>query len=476
MKSLYTIALACSILLVGCKKDFEEINTNPNAPTEVEPQFLLRKVIYDYGEEMSYEGFTAGNLLGQYTTAVDFNLFDRHSLSEPQYGGNPWPVIYDNLRDNETILQQVSNSPAYTVYQGPALILKAYMAMALTDIYGDVPYTQAFKGASGSTAPIYDDQEFIYTGPMGILANLDKGITALKNYNGSFSLQGDILFNGNLDQWVTFANSLKIKALMRISSKMDVSAELQAVYDAGDYMKQNADNAVYSFTDGQPNSFRMAVLREGDFNLYNMSQTIEEILSTTNDPRVAIFFRPTTANANVYNGILNGRDASGSISQDTISRCGTIFRESSGSLKANFLSAWETQFFLAEAAEKGIINASAKTLYDNAVTQSFEYWNTTIPTDYLSTSPAAYGASNPLEQIITQKWLGNIINGYEGWIEYRRTGFPVLKTIAASLNNNIIPVRMPYPSDEQALNGANYSVAAAKTNGNSINAPVWWNK
>ena len=81
-----------ALLLVSCDKDFEELNTNPNAPIEVEPSLLLRQVIYDYGEEMSYEGFVAGNLLGQYLTAIDFNLFDRHRLSDPQFGGNPWPV------------------------------------------------------------------------------------------------------------------------------------------------------------------------------------------------------------------------------------------------------------------------------------------------------------------------------------------------------------------------------------------------
>jgi len=476
MKNVYKLILGASILLLSCKKDFEEINTNPNAPTEIEPQFLLRKVIYDYGEQLSYEGFVAGNLLGQYTTAVDFNLFDRHSLSEPQYGGNPWPIIYTNLRDNETILNLAGTSAPSKVYEGPARIMKAYMTMALTDIYGDVPYTQAFKGSDASVTPDYDNQELIYTGPNGILDNLDKAIAAINAYNGTFSLQGDILFNGDLSAWVKFANSLKIKALMRISDKMDVAAEIQAIVSTNNFMQSNADNAVFSFTDGQPNAFRMAVLREGDFNLFNMSQTIEEIFAQTNDTRVATYFRPTTANTTVYNGILNGRDASGAISQDTISRCGTIFRETTGQLEANFLTAWETQFFLAEAAQKGMISGSAQTYYESGVTLCFEYWKTTIPTDFLTTSPAAYGTGNPLEQIITQKWIGNMINGYEGWIEYRRTGFPVLKTIAASLNGDVIPVRMPYPSDEQALNGSNYAAAAAKTSGNSVNAKVWWDK
>ena len=72
-----------SIVVRAGTEDFEEINTNPNSPIEVQPSLLLRQVIYDYGEEMSYEGFVAGNLLGQYFTAIDFNLFDRHSLTEP---------------------------------------------------------------------------------------------------------------------------------------------------------------------------------------------------------------------------------------------------------------------------------------------------------------------------------------------------------------------------------------------------------
>ncbi|HAI42283.1 MAG TPA: SusD/RagB family nutrient-binding outer membrane lipoprotein, partial [Maribacter sp.] len=89
MKHIYSILIL--LLVIGCTKDFEEINTNTNDPVTVQPSLLLRQVIYDYGEQMSYEGFTAGNLLGQYSTALDFNLFDRHDLKSPQLGGNPWP-------------------------------------------------------------------------------------------------------------------------------------------------------------------------------------------------------------------------------------------------------------------------------------------------------------------------------------------------------------------------------------------------
>lgn len=477
LKGFFLIGMACC--LAACTADFEKINTNPNSPIEVQPSLLLRQVIYNYGEEMSYEGFVAGNLLGQYFTAIDFNLFDRHSLTEPQFGGNPWPVLYTNLRDNQLILEKVKENTALAVYEGPALIMKAYMTMALTDIFGDVPYRESLQGTNGLVTPVYDNQASIYQDAGGILDNISNGISAIESYQGSIPLNGDILFDGDLDGWIRFARSLQIKALMRISEQANVAAELQAIYDAGNYLKTNEQNAVFDFTDGQPNNFRMANLRAGDFNLFVMSETIEEALTELEDPRRSVWFRPIGADPGQteFNGLLNGPDASQtSITVADYSLTGTIFRERTGDLDANFLTAWETHFLLAEAAERGLINADAQALYELGVEQAFAYWQTALPVSYLSTGAAAYGnnGADKLEQILTQKWLANIINGYEGWIEYRRTGFPALKTIAASLNNDLIPVRLPYPTEEAALNATNFNAAATNTNGNSINARVWW--
>jgi hypothetical protein len=474
----YILIIAVIITSSACTKDFENINTNPNAPVDVQPSLLLRKVLFDYGEQMHYEGFVAGNLLGQYFTAIDFNLFDRHSLTEPQYGGNPWEVMFTNLRDNEIILDKSRENSAFAVYEAPALIMKSYMTAALTDIFGDVPYSEALNGKDGNVTPVYDSQEDIYIGTNGILENLDKAIEAINNYTGAATLEGDIFYNGDLTGWVKFANSLKIKALVRISDKVNVSADLQAIYDEGNYIKTNAENAVFDFTTSQPNNFRMSTARTGDFNLFIMSETIEEILKDLNDPRIGTFFRPTGNNSSEYKGFLNGPDASQtSITVADYSLSGKVFRENSGNLDANYMTAWETAFLLAEAAETGLIWSDSKFLYEEGVALAFEYWQTEMPADYLTTGNGAFriNGANGLEQIITQKWLANIVNGYEGWIDYRRTGFPQLKTISASLNNDLIPVRMPYPTTEDALNNANFKVASDATNGNSVNVPVWWN-
>jgi hypothetical protein len=99
MKQLFSVLLV--LLLLGCTEDFSDINTNENAPSEVQPELLLRQVLYGYGDAMSYEGFVAGNLLSQHFSMIDFNLFDRHALSSPQEGGNPWDILYVHLRDTE---------------------------------------------------------------------------------------------------------------------------------------------------------------------------------------------------------------------------------------------------------------------------------------------------------------------------------------------------------------------------------------
>jgi len=479
MKNILYILTILSLITTSCAGDLEAINTNPNAPVSVQPSLLLRQVIYNFGEEMSYEGFVAGDLLAQHRTALDFNLFDRHALKSPQLGGNPWPVFYTNLRDNEIIINQSQSTPAFRVYEGPALILKAYMAAGLTDLFGDVPYFEAFDGINKTVRPIYDAQEAIYLNENGILDNLNKGIEAINNYNETIALEGDILFNGDLKAWIRFANSLKVKSLIRISDKVDVSEDLQAIYDADTYIKTNAQNAIFNFTNSDPNSFRLAQLRIGDFNNFVLSETMEEILIELDDPRISTLFRPfSNANSNEFNGLLNGIDAtSTSVTLADYSLAGSTFREDTSTLDANFITAWEVHFAFAEAASKNLITAVAEELYETGVALAFEYWNTELPANYL-TNEAAFNAigKTPLEQIITQKWIASVINGYEGWVEYRRTGFPELKTISASLNNDLIPVRMPYPAEEATLNTENYNVAASATNDNSLNVPVWWNE
>ena len=471
MRPLLLLSL---LFLLGCTKDFEEFNTNGNAPSVVQNELLFRQVLYGYGNAMSYEGFVAGNLLSQHFAMIDFNLLDRHALSSPQEGGNPWDVLYVALRDNETVLERSRSNPAAAVYEGPALVMKAYLAMRLTDIFGDVPYFEAVGGrTTGIVTPAYDAQEDIYLAEGGILDNLRTAVASLQSYEGAIPLAGDILYDGDLDNWVRLANSLRLKALLRIADREPVAEEIGSLYAEGDLILEPEENATFDFAAGPPNSFAFATARIGIFNVFLMSLTADSIFTRLADPRVATLYRPA-ANTGEFDGIINGIDAATAIVPDNYARPGTIWRERTGDLDFNYHTAWETHLLLAEAAQRGFLGADAREWYESGVRLAFAYWQTDLPDDYLTEGPAAWQEAGGLEQIITQKWIAGIGDAYEGWIEWRRTGFPKLHPVAASLNQGLYPVRFPYPADEQALNLENYRQAAEATDGNSVNVPVWW--
>ncbi|WP_262491749.1 SusD/RagB family nutrient-binding outer membrane lipoprotein [Nitritalea halalkaliphila] len=281
-----------------------------------------------------------------------------------------------------------------------------------------------------------------------------------------------------MKKWERFANSLRFKLLMRISGAVDVRAELQALWTAGDLILSPEDDAFFNFTAGQPNNFRLVTARVGDFNLFLMSETMEGILNRFQDPRAARYFRPTANNPQAFRGLRNGQDASQlSISIADFSLSGRIFREEGGAMRGQFLTSFEQKFFVAEAMQRGLLSGDPQPWYEAAVAEAFAFWQVPLPATYLTQGPAAFAsAADKIELIMVQKWLAMPVNFYEGWTEHRRTGFPALLPVAASLNNGIMPRRMPYPATEDALNNANFQQAAAATDGNSFNVDVWWAK
>lgn len=476
------LASAIAITLASCTEDFAEINTNPNAPVEVAPELLLRQVIYDYADHMSFEGFTGGANLGQYFSAdPGFNRFDRGDLLAPQFGSNPWPRLYTQLRDVELILakaqsraSQPTTDQSANVYEGPALVMKSLIAGTLTDIFGDVPYMRAASGKRGAFAPAYDEQEDIYRAQDGILGSLRKAVRVMDAYGGGFPLTGDELFGGDLEGWIRMANSLRLRYLLRASDELGAAAatEMAEILTDGRFIDEGGEDAVFRFG-GAPNDFGFARARVGDFNNYLMSATIDDVVDALDDPRERLWFRPTAGGE--YAGVPHGLPSG--YGTDTASFPGRVFREESTELKANFVTAWETHFVLAEAAARRLTGADAEALYEEGVRLVFAYWDTPLPEDYLEREGVAYrdDGDGDVREIATQRWLANLGNGYEGWIEWRRTGFPDFQAPVASLNEGRWPVRFPYPVDEQALNAENYEAAVARLGGeNDVNAPVWW--
>lgn len=479
MKTKHIITLLCATFFTAsCTNGFENINENPNAPQNVGPQFLLANVISVEANQNAYfQGFRLANYLAQFAASVEFERIDRYEMgTNSEY----WNTIFRLLTDIESMKKSEGSNEAYAAVGD---IMQSYMFSQLTDLWGDVPYTDALKALDGQFTPKYDTQESIYTDPeTGILAVLERSASVLENTNAS--IQGDVMFGGDLNKWVRFANSLRLRYLLRISKRLTDFSEIQTLADSGKLMESNDQNAVVPYLSAAPNQYPLVNSSLGLYLEHRMTQTVDSILTLWNDPRVAVLYKPTEvsvqAGTPAYKGLQNGQNretiAAADINLDDVSPFGTIFRDVPDGVDAQFMQYSEVQFALAEAAERGFITGDVEAYYQNGIAASFAYYGVELPADYFTRDAIALNGTDNLNKILTQKWLSLISNGHEAWFNIRRTGIPDLKPGPDNLNNDRYPVRYIYPESEQATNSANYEEAAERMGGDDINSEGWWEK
>jgi hypothetical protein len=476
MKRIIITIAAMGLLAYGCTKDFEEINRNPNAPENITPQFLLANVISVSADANAYQqGFRLANYLGQFAASVEFERIDRYEMgSNSEY----WNTLFSLLNDIESMKAVESSNEAYAAV---GEIMAVHMFSQLTDMWGDIPYTEALKAKEGNFTPIYDEQEQIYTNPQtGLLARLEQAVDVLENTN--FSIQGDVMFSNDLDKWIRFANALQVRYLLRISNKIDVSADLQNLVNNEALMTSNADNAVLPYLSSAPNRFPMSQASLGLYQEHRMTRTVDSVLSLWNDPRVEVLYKPTQKSVDDgspdYKGLQNGLSretiAASNIDLNDVSLFGAIFRDVTDGVDAQFMQYAELQFALAEAAERGLIGGTVADYYNAGIIASFDYYSVELPATYLTSTEVALDGTNNLTNILSQKWLALISCGHEAWFNVRRTGIPALKPGPDNLNNGLYPSRYLYPESEQATNSRNYNAAASRIGGDNINSKAWW--
>ncbi|MEO9891426.1 SusD/RagB family nutrient-binding outer membrane lipoprotein [Aurantibacter sp.] len=479
MKNIqYFILLIVPLFVIGCTTDFETINENPNSPESVSPEFLLTNVIVSEIEEHTYnQGLLLNNYMAQFVASVEFERIDRYEL-----GGNSgyWNLIYGLLADLESMKSLDGYNDAY---DGVAIIMRSYLYSQLTDLWGDIPYNEAVKFGELNFTPIYDTQESIYTdSETGILAQLEKAVSKLQNTSESIS--GDVMFNNNLEKWIRFANSLQVRYHLRISKRTTDFSKLQALADSAWLMQSNEDNAVLPYLSSAPNQFPLFNAALGIYQELRMSTQVESILKTWDDPRIAVFYKPTSASVSAgiaeFKGLANGQSRetirTNNIDLNDISLLSDQFRTVADGVDAQIMLYSEIQFALAEAVEQGFITGDAESYYQQGIQAHFEYCNTEIPSDYFTRAAIALNGTKEenLEKILTQKWLSLFMIGHEAWFNIRRTGIPALTPGPDNLNNNQYPSRYLYPESEQAANKENYEAAVARIGGNNINVKSWW--
>jgi len=214
-----------------------------------------------------------------------------------------------------------------------------------------------------------------------------------------------------------------------------------------------------------------------------MSETVEAVLKEFNDPRLQAWYNPTTtsveAGSPAWSGMLNGVvDGNAYVYKGGdafLSKFSDQFYFSPNAIEGMIIKYDEVQFMLAEAAQRGWIAGDAQSFYESGIEASFAYWGVEMPDDYLSRTGVAYDSQ--LETIINQKWLAMLYTDYQGFIEYKRTGFPTVIQPGPDAFFDTYPSRFEYPSEERTLNKTNYDEAVARQNINTneaILAPVWW--
>lgn len=470
------LVMAVMISVFACTRNFEDINRNPNSSENIDPQYLLANVVSVAANANTYDqGFRLANYIAQFAASVEFERIDRYEMgTNSEY----WNTLYGLLTDVKSMQTVEGTNEAYIAVGD---IMQCYLFSQLTDIWGDIPYTQALLAKEGFTSPIYDAQEEIYTDPTnGILATLRNASATLAAT--SSSINGDVMFGNDLTKWQRFANSLLVRYTLRISKRLTDFTELQELADNGLLMESNSDNAVVPYLSAAPNQFPMSQASQGLYQEHRMTKTVETILKGWSDPRIEVLYKPTgqsVINNNPdFKGLLNGQSretiSAEGIDLNDISLFGAIYRDIANGVDGQFMIYAELQFALAEAVERGYITGDRDQYYIEGIQAHFDYLEVEMPPSYMDQDLVSLDSGDEIEKIMTQKWLSLISNGHEAWFNIRRTGFPMLQPGPDNLNDGRYPVRYLYPESEQATNAINYQDASLRMGGDDINSKNWW--
>lgn len=482
------LAVAGVVLLgsaVACNPDSltNQNQRNPNAPNVVPVE-----KIFPAGVSSS-----VGLLLGSGMQLYFTELWSQHIAEyqypdDDQYAIRPttidayWQSFFNGgLQDFDQILRQSTGKPDQA---GPALVMKSWAFQNGTDLWGDMPYTEANKGDLGNITPKYDTQQTIYN---GILADLKTAATSMGTTNPFGS--ADLIYSGNNTLWKKFANSLRARVALHLSKADPAKAqsEIAAAYAAGGF-SSNADEAKLRWPgDGVNDSPYSVTFKTRDD--HRLSKTLVDTLIALNDPRLPVYARPTQAwvadsvgcGCGKYAGLPNGltAGAAGALGRVT-SRVGTFFAQKT--TPSVLMSNAEYQFILAEAAHRGWIaggDAMANTFYIAGITASMATYGISgsAVTAYLAQPAVAYNPATAQAQISLQKWIALYGQGIEAWNEYRRTGYPVLQPAdQAKTNPRIVPRRLEYPQSEQSFNNPNLQAAVSRQGGASMTNRFYWDK
>lgn len=502
------------LLANACTKDFDTVNVDPNNPASVPAELLVSTVIKETMDEVvdQWNNGRFGMLYAQYWSE---NQYTDESRFRPRTNVTNafWRALYTGANTSTTtgggggmtdltnIISQVEALKAGEVdpskiatYQNQisvAHILRVYYAQLATDIWGDVPYSQSFKGLE-NLRPAFDKQADLYT---ALLAELSAAINAIDEAEGGFA-SGDLLYGGDMSGWKQFGNSLKMRLGIRIADANETAARtaIQEAFASG-VISSNGSNAVFTYGGAAPDNHPLNEDRKTRRD-FSSSETMVKYLKLTGDPRLFKFYDPISGQAEGDTTSYKGRPygqaagAANAMTRASVSQPSGYNLFASGSFRptdvlrpnatAVYLDYAETCFTIAEAAARGFLGEDAATWYANGIAASMEFWgigDAAAIDAFVAANP--YDGSNFRTSIGRQKWVALYMQGLQGWIEYRRLDFGLLvEPAGGSLDpiTNTVPKRLYYPTDAATLNIDSYNAAVGSQGADNMETKVWWDK
>jgi hypothetical protein len=480
MLTLRTAWPLCFALVLGACDDFLDVNQNPNAPENARVDIRLAGLIASFVHS-TYYGETA--LWGaEWTQQFSYNGTTRSYAEVHRYelqdtdGTTAWDFFYAGplLEANNMIKESSSDNDA--VYRGLARFFFAWTFAHVTDMWGPVPYTEAFN--TTIREPKYDDQKTVY---QAVFTELDKAITEMGNATARKPTTNDLLFNGDMTRWIKLARYVQARHQLRLAYAPgeDKTARAQSALTAlGQAFTSNADDADFVYPGGDGARNPNWTFQQLQTQLVGSEHMIE-LLKQRNDPRLRVLFQPivydsvrgTTkfrAAPNTFRGHHNG---AGGEADSTISWIGTYFSNENASL--NVASYADQKFTEAEARLIVSGAGAADAPYRDGIRANMQKLGiaTAAINAYLAARPTLTAAT-ALEEIITEKYIANFLK-VEPWNDWRRTSFPRLTIVEGAVLPGI-PQRVRTPGSELTNNFNQVTATGIPTGLEGMSVKVWW--
>lgn len=424
MKNKILFFLIIPALLMSCE-DYLDVNDDPNVPTEITTELLLPAAQASIAVQVGGMLFNTGGYYAQYWSqapeANQYNTVDKFDLKTDFLDGVYNELYSGALNDLERVRTDAEAEEDWGNYLA-ATVLRAYTYQLLVDLIDKAPYSEALQGTD-VISPKFDDGSAIYN---AIVNEID---IALANVTGNENIiTTDMLLGSDIDEWIGFANAVKLKIFMRQSeTSNNHSAEVQALLAANNFMTENVLFNAFADEQNKRNPwYDTEVDRLGGIN-HVATRNIISYLSTNNDPRIDAIWKKATGSDTYAGNFPGGKTIPGILNQDF------SFPNVSATQPVYLYTVAELKFFIAEAELRyNNDNAAAQAAYQEAIDASLALHGLSGGTDL-------YGSGNPnefdgtTEQIYMQKWVAlAMVNHIEAWFEVKRTEVPAISSASVS--------------------------------------------